>query len=283
MWTTRTYESPAGYAGMADKSTLKTLQHFRETGVLNRSLVILTSDHGWRAGSIMLNAQARLENRLSFAFLMLPQWFKDKYPLAYANMQENQYRLTTPYDIHSTLEDILNHSDYLSDELIKNRNSSMDKGTSLFLPISKERTCAMAGIDEEWCACDSYEPFAVNSPMAVQLANYAVKTLNSWLLPFPSCRLFSVFQVISAEANISSSHINSPIKTREKQQFRIIFSTKSESIGELFEVTIFTDSDYWQSGGSEKISMSTEVFRLDKAGKADCIDVYALKTICVCK
>lgn len=283
MWTTRTYESPAGYPGTADKSTLKTLKYFQDAGVLNRSIVIVTSDHGWRAGPIMINPQARLENRLSFAFLLLPQWFKEKYPLAYANMQENQYRLTTPYDIHTTLEDMLNPSDYLSDELIKKRTISMDKGTSLFLPVSKERTCAMAGIDEEWCACDSYEPFAVDSPMAVQLANYAVTTINSWLLPFPSCRQFTFDQVISAEANVSSSQIKSPIKMGEKQQFRIVFSTKSEKKIELFEVTILIDADYWQIGGSKKIAMSTEVFRLDKAGKAKCINEYALKTICVCK
>lgn len=39
-----------------------------------------------------------------FAF---PPWFKKKYPEAYINFQKNSHRLTTPFDIHETLEDVL--------------------------------------------------------------------------------------------------------------------------------------------------------------------------------
>lgn len=278
-WISRIHELP-GYASLADKSTLKTLEHFQNNGILNKSLVIMLSDHGWRADPIMLNPQARLENRLSFAFILLPQWFRDKYPVAYGNIKENQYRLTTPYDIHSTLEDMLNPTDLLADNVIDKRSVPTYKGISLFLPVPKDRTCASAGIDEEWCACTSYKRFAVNNTVAIQLGKFAIKTLNTWLQPFPSCEHFNLGKIISAEVK-SSENVSKSISMKESQQFRIAFGTRPMSA--YFEVTIFTDAGYWQDKITDKISMSTEVFRLDRYNSTDCINIYQLKKICSCK
>lgn len=282
MWSSLTAQPPAGYPANADKGTLKTLQHFQKTGVLNRSLVLLVSDHGWRTGDIMLNRQARLENRLSFAFLLLPEWFRKKYPLAYSNLKENQYRLTTPYDIHSTLVDMLNPSVNLVDEVMIKRSIPDSKGISLFTPIPKDRTCEAAGIDEEWCACTNYRQFSSKSPLAKKLATFAVKIINSWIQPFPSCIQFALHEVLVVEVKIPVG--SAPlINLKNKQQFRIMFSTLPIIKKAKFEVTIFTGQDFFLNEKSTNITMSTEVFRLNKYYAANCMSIYSLKPVCICK
>lgn len=281
MWSSLTAQPPAGYPASADKGTLKTLQYFEKTGTLNKSLVILLSDHGWRTGDVMLNRQARLENRLSFAFLVLPHWFRKRYPLAYANLKDNQYRLTTPYDIYSTLVDMLNPSVNLVDEVVKKRVIPDSKGISLFSQIPKDRTCEAAGIDEEWCACTTYKSFSPGSPIAKKLASYAVNILNSWIRPFPSCIQFSLNEVLGAEVKVPTG--NDPIvDLKIRQQFRILFSTFPIERKAHFEVTIFTGSDYFLNENSTNITMSTEVFRLNKYYSAKCMPIYSLKPVCIC-
>lgn len=283
MWISRTHSyDHVGYPAMADKGTLKTLKYFQNTGVLNRSLVILVSDHGMRYDNIMLNPQARLENKLPFAFLLLPQWFREKYSVAYQNIKENQYRLTTPYDIHSTLIDMINPSVHLSNDVIKKRTFlPPSKGNSLFLPISKERSCKDAGIDEEWCACTSYKKFSNNSDIADQLASYAVKTINSWLVLFPVCQKYILDGVISVEIKVPPNVAHPLINLLEKQQFRVAFYVQPKQA--RFEVTIFTGKGYWKTGDKDKISMSTEIFRFNRYFSTTCISDNLMRKICTCK
>ncbi len=282
MWISRTHNSDhVGYPAMADKGTLKTLKYFQNSGVLNRSLVILVSDHGMRYEDIMFNPQARLENKLPFAFLLLPQWFKEKYSQAYQNIMANQYRLTTPYDIHSTLLDMINPSAYLTNDVIKKRGSlQVSKGSSLFLPISKERTCKDAAIDEEWCACTSYAKFSNDSDIADQLANYAVKTINSWLLLFPVCEQYTLDGVISVEIKVPPNVAHPLINLLEKQQFRVAFYVQPNQV--RFEVTIVTEKGYWKNGVKDKIWMSTEIFRLSRYFATNCISDNLMRKVCTC-
>lgn len=288
-WMSRTHEN-VGYGATVDKSLLETLRYFDSSGVLNKSLVILLSDHGWRTGSLMLNAQVRMENRLSFAFILLPQWFRERYSRAYENLKENQYRLTSPYDIHATLKDMLNPASLLSNEGIGSRKPPGEvNGVSLFRPISKNRSCAEAGIDEEWCACTDYDLFSAKSPAAIQLANFSIDTLNSWTRPFPKCRQYVLDKVMTAEvkrsvgSNIDGSSISKEPTFVGAQQFRLSFSVLPKNHGAQFEVTVFADAKYWKTGGSQWLQMSTEVFRLNRYDSSRCMPIYSLKKICTCK
>jgi 2'-5' RNA ligase len=63
-----------------------------------------------------------MEERLPFLAVSLPQWFRDRYKLAVANLELNaRSRLTTPYDLHFTLKDLLSPANNLRDEHVKKR------------------------------------------------------------------------------------------------------------------------------------------------------------------
>lgn len=51
--------------------------------------------------------QGKQEERLPGFIFVFPPWFEKKYPTAYANFKKNSDRLTTPFDIYSTLKNVL--------------------------------------------------------------------------------------------------------------------------------------------------------------------------------
>jgi Protein of unknown function (DUF229) len=95
-----------------------------------------------------------LESCLPGSFVVLPPWFEKKYPEAVQNLRTNSAsRLTTPFDIHATLTDLI-------DPEITLLNPTTTKwGISLFRQIPKNRTCDSAGIPETFCTCQVLTPF----------------------------------------------------------------------------------------------------------------------------
>ncbi|KAJ8666278.1 hypothetical protein QAD02_007940 [Eretmocerus hayati] len=51
--------------------------------------------------------QGRLEDGLPFAFLLMPDWWLSEHPRAVSNLRTNARRLTTPFDLHETIVDLL--------------------------------------------------------------------------------------------------------------------------------------------------------------------------------
>jgi len=51
--------------------------------------------------------QGKQEERLPGFMFGFPPWFEKKYPAAMANFRKNANRLTTPFDIYSTLKNVL--------------------------------------------------------------------------------------------------------------------------------------------------------------------------------
>lgn len=86
-------------------------------GHLSNTVVVFMSDHGIRWGSIRSTYQGQLEERLPFVVMALPKQFRQQYPKAFQNLKTNVRRLTTPFDLHETLNDFLDVN-----KLIKMRN-----------------------------------------------------------------------------------------------------------------------------------------------------------------
>lgn len=59
----------------------------------------------------MLECVHRLEERLPFIFIWLPEWFRAEHPEIVQALKINRNRLTNPYDLHLTLKHILELSD----------------------------------------------------------------------------------------------------------------------------------------------------------------------------
>lgn len=61
-----------------------------------------------RFADIRNTLQGKQEERLPFFSFIFPPWFKQIHPQAYANFVYNTQYLTSPFDVHKTLESILN-------------------------------------------------------------------------------------------------------------------------------------------------------------------------------
>lgn len=74
---------------------------------MRNTAVIFMSDHGMRWGSFRQTYQGRLEDSLPFIFFLFPDWWKQQHPQAWDNLNTNARSLTSPFDLHETLKDIL--------------------------------------------------------------------------------------------------------------------------------------------------------------------------------
>ena len=111
---------------VADDDLVALLSYLHDNGHLNRTVLILMSDHGPRFLKERRTLQGKLEERMPYVGFALPPWFKVEYPLLYNNFTNNRNKLTTPFEIHKTLKHILklgtnyNHQySHLSERLAK--------------------------------------------------------------------------------------------------------------------------------------------------------------------
>lgn len=161
--------------GVADDDITNWLKSLKTSGLLNNTVLIMMSDHGNRFAEIRNTLQGKLEERLPFFSFVFPDWFKRKYAVAYTNFQMNTNRLTTPFDVHETLQDILHLQ---MKGVIKKPAHS--RAISLFKRIP-DRTCADAFIEPHWCSCLSWKALNDTSSEEVLRASKAVlDTINKF-------------------------------------------------------------------------------------------------------
>jgi len=60
-----------------------------------------------RFADIRATLQGKQEERLPFFSFAFPDSFKKRFPKQYNNFVQNADRLTTPFDIHATFQDLL--------------------------------------------------------------------------------------------------------------------------------------------------------------------------------
>lgn len=129
-----------------------------ERGFLNNTLLIVFSDHGprysfasfisltlwkvmshlyyfctFRFADIRQTIQGKQEERLPFFSFAFPPWFKHKHPEAYNNFVVNTKRLTSPFDIHATLQHVIHFPSKLGENSLKNRSMSLFKQVCYFM------------------------------------------------------------------------------------------------------------------------------------------------------
>lgn len=76
---------------------------------LNRTAILIMSDHGLHMGlSYLFSDQGRTEHKLPFLATLIPERFLDAYPQLRENLDSNEQKLISAFDIYTTLRDILN-------------------------------------------------------------------------------------------------------------------------------------------------------------------------------
>ncbi|VVC43462.1 Hypothetical protein CINCED_3A003648 [Cinara cedri] len=163
----------ANKVAVAELDLVEWLEWFQRSGYLNNTMLVFMSDHGQRFASVRDTQQGKLEERMPFFSFVLPKWFDRKYPKMAANMKNNTKRLTTPFDIYSTLMSVL-HKD-------GPRNNNVNKRSiSLFNEIPLQRSCRDAYIEPHWCACLKWQPIDVDSTLASGAASKFTQFLNKY-------------------------------------------------------------------------------------------------------
>ncbi|XP_023932391.1 uncharacterized protein LOC106165597 [Lingula anatina] len=157
----------------ADDELTKFLKYLEKDGHLDSTVLILMSDHGCRFGKLRETFQGKLEERLPFFSFRFPEKFQKLYPEAYRNFLINAKRLTSPFDIHATFMDMLNYKQSETEA-----DGKLKRGISLFEEIPLERTCADAGIEPHWCACQKWERLNISDPDVTEASHEVVSTIN---------------------------------------------------------------------------------------------------------
>ncbi|CAH0701136.1 unnamed protein product [Spodoptera exigua] len=145
--------------------------------VLEDTLLVVMGDHGSRFSKLRETYHGKLEERLPLLSIFLPEKLKRLRPDAVAALNENIERLTTPFDLHTTVLDVLDLKDLSNMYTIPGCN--LQRALSLLTPIPASRSCADAGIAQHWCTCTKWQSVDASSPMYNRVANALAEYINS--------------------------------------------------------------------------------------------------------
>ena len=201
----------------------------KQEGFLNNTVVLFFGDHGMRFGAIRATYIGSLEERLPGFYISFPRWFEHKYPERVRNVRRNAHRLTTPFDVHETLLNLIN--------LTAQGNSvpGLKRGLSLFEEIPQNRTCRDATIAEQWCTCHRDKPIDVNDKHLQVAAQFVVAKINHFLSSHRNvCATLDLQEVTSAYTRTINDAIN--VKTAAKVMYQLTVKTRPGD--GLFEATV---------------------------------------------
>ncbi|KOB70455.1 Uncharacterized protein OBRU01_05477 [Operophtera brumata] len=254
------------YPMLMDKSYQRFLRRLDNSKYLDDTILILLSDHGIRWGNIRFTKQGRLEERLPFVQILLAPSFRENYSLAYDNLKLNSKRLTTPFDIHATLSDLIN-LDSIKNEVIQSRtkmNYAQGRSISLFLPIPGNRSCHTAGIEDHWCTCNRNSKLQKASVESNEASAHLVGHLNWLLREHLQCAKLSLEEVME----VTEMWSGTPAEDEEEwRQFMVVVKTTPG--GGVFEATLRRNSHGWE--------LASTASRLNLYGnQSQCVHHYQL-------
>lgn len=280
MWVNNFSHNNHNTPAAMDVQVSNLLQELMDTGVLNNTIVIFLSDHGIRFGKLRETVVGWLEERLPFIYFWIPQSFKDKYPESYSNIIINKNRLTTPYDLHFTLKDILERpgsTKYVEDNTT-NTTYACSKCKSLFTEISKERSCEEASITEHWCTCTEYRDLLTSDNMLKAGVKFVLTEIQKKL---------DNFNAIQSEKLCADLRLKSIVKGRSKihdlsknseiyDDYILVFITEPGDA--MFEATV----RHWKNE-SPQFKLMGSISRLNTyMFQSDCVHDSELKMFCIC-
>ena len=87
-----------------DQDLAEFFEHMKDTGELNKTVLILTSDHGSHMGPYyMSGGMGEFEQKLPLLLMTFPQWFLSKYPEFRPSLLAHEQALISHYDTHWTI------------------------------------------------------------------------------------------------------------------------------------------------------------------------------------
>ncbi|CAG5127798.1 unnamed protein product [Candidula unifasciata] len=267
MLTKPTHDFPMN-AKMFDEHLFNFYQSLNQKGHLNRSLIVSFSDHGVRWGDLRESVNGIFESRSPYTILTFPDWFLKKYPDVAANLRANTKRLTTHFDTHATLLDLLYFKSNLKPLPL------LRHGVSLFEEIPANRTCRDAFIPKEFCLC-GYKLLAaikIKSNLSKRLARIVIEAINSQTNK-TQCAALKLYQVI----RILEIALNE--KSIKGERDTTVYKVKLETVPghALFEANVYA------TGNSFQLKVGNSIGRLNPyKGQSDCVGTADDRLFCYC-
>ena len=186
---------------IADKEIVRYLRSLKEENLLNETMFIMMGDHGARFGEIRGKLQGKLEERLPMMSVTLPSWFKERYADKFENFKQNTGIITSHLDFHATFLHLSSFNDHPP-------TWNQSHGSTLFKPLSRNRTCAQAGIPELYCPCLVWRSVSVSHTHVKNGAESAVQYINRKLTSDPEvsplCRKLKLYKILRADQRMPS-------------------------------------------------------------------------------
>ncbi|XP_067014130.2 uncharacterized protein [Anabrus simplex] len=274
--------------GSADLDLLEWLQTLNQEGHLNNTLLIIMSDHGHRFADIRNTQQGKQEERLPMFSFVFPPWFIRSFPQAVANFKRNIQRLTSPFDIHPTLQNVLHYQGVGKGDI---RNRSI----SLFKEIPLERTCADAYIEPHWCACLDWQAVSLSDSMVQRAADAVVDFINKYTEESRElCHILHLNEVTWAAKLVPTQGLLRFLKNADKDGFVADLTARTGISQETYQLKLSTTPGnglfevslrYDVNDKSFAIRIS-DISRINKYGSdAHCITntQEQLRKYCYCK
>lgn len=161
---------------LADDPVTEWIQGLKQSGVLDNTILMVMSDHGHRFSFTRSTLQGKYEERMPFFSVILPKWFKERFPQSHRALLINAAdRLTSPFDINESFKSILYHLNQGEDVgVTPHDKKNMTRGMSLFREIPLERSCKDARISNHWCACNQWQAADLETDKLVSRAAQAI-------------------------------------------------------------------------------------------------------------
>lgn len=235
-----------------------------DSGALQNSFVFFLSDHGLREGPFRQTSLGWFEERLPFFYIWLPLRFQVYYANEHRNLLRNADKLTSPYDLYMTLQDILVYS---GTQYSVKPSRGCHKCKSLFSEIVNERSCRDAGISDHWCTCIDY--FALNrtSDIVRNATKFVIDSINTIVkenMGVKICKHYSFGKVL--RANMAENGV-------------LILLALEMIPRARFEVTLS-----FQPNSDEPFSLKSGISRTDRyKAHSSCTKDPLLKKLCFCK
>lgn len=251
-----------------DERVAQFFHQLNETGAFNTTFVIFLSDHGMRWGEIRRTTIGWFEERLPFIYIWVPEWFKQKHLEFYINLKTNRNRLTSPFDLHLTLREILARSRQDDITWIPEGCPGCPKCVSLFSEVPAERDCEDAGITPNWCTCNKYRRMPIEDKTSQAIALQVLSGINS--------KLKKAVNVSASCAELTLDHVidvQREVTTVSHDDFIVTFDTFPG--GAVFEATVRrSNGDFHLMGDVSRIT--------SYGNQSACVDDAELKLYCYC-
>ncbi|KAK8766541.1 hypothetical protein V5799_006683 [Amblyomma americanum] len=267
-WLTHDHLNTVGYLDQPLEAMLKSLY---ACGTFNDTALLVFADHGLRYGLSRMTEVGRQEDAMPACLLALPPHFLRRYPEAVVNLEVNQRRLVTAYDLHATLLTLA--------ELPRFKPAVTARGLSLFGRIPPERTCSDAYVPDEFCPCADEYVVSRQQPAAVsQLSLAVVAYINKIATAtFPGkCNWWELMRVENAAF---SKPLNGTSGDDKQLLFRLTLVTAPEA---FFEVSGFATPG--RAANSWREMRVTAIERLDAfKNQTMCLPLHDYQKLCRCR